>query len=200
MNRRDLRVWGQDLPPIVAGSLGVMGAGATALAVFVGLTATAAEAEASSVPPAPSAVVVAPIASSLPSVEPAPTTRAADVCAPAVFNFPFGSSVVEAPERAAADRLGAWLLDRPSSTVLVHGHADALGSDDGNLAMSRARAQAIASRLLTKGVARTRITVRGFGSYQPVEGAPEEAASNRRVVVYVKDANECPTALQGVDR
>ena len=69
----------------------------------------------------------------------------------------------------------------------VHGHTDSVGTDAANLALSRARAQAVASAVRA---ARPdlRLEVRGLGEAQPVEANtrggkdhPEGRALNRRV-------------------
>ncbi len=141
-------------------------------------------------------VVVLPVSTPVVEVVPpsAPVVDApaqARPCPPTVLAFGLAASALDANARDAADAIAVWVTARPEATVLVHGHADALGSDAANLALSKARASAVADRLAAQGVSRARITVRGFGAYQPVEGAAEEAADNRRVAVYVRSEGEC---------
>ena len=142
----------------------------------------------------PSAVLAPPAIA--PSVEDRPSSAPVPECAPLIVEpFPYGSPEVPARLEAPLAKLGAWLAGHVSSTVLVDGHADALGAEDNNLRISRRRALAVAAILEGAGLSHERVTARGFGAFQPIEGAPAEAASNRRVVVYVKNAGDCPPAL-----
>jgi outer membrane protein OmpA-like peptidoglycan-associated protein len=186
------RVYGDQANPIVALAFGSAGIAAAALTVL--LVVSSADA-ASAVDPS-RAVGAAPAA----PITPAPVIATAAepaACPPLVVSFAFASAALDGAESAEVDRLAAWLVKFPDASVLVHGHADAFGKDDTNLAFSRSRALAVSTRLVAAGVGRARITARGFGAYQPVEGAPEEAASNRRAVVYVKGAGRCPSSAAG---
>lgn len=138
--------------------------------------------------PAPAATSVGTTASS----RDGQARGATQGCAPLVVTFPMGSRQAAPEGMDAVDGLARWLTTHPDARVLVHGHADSMGNDDANLKLSKERAQKVAQRIEQAGVAKARITARGFGSYQPVEGEPEDAASNRRVNVYVRNASECP--------
>lgn len=189
------RVYGDQASPIVALAFGSAGIAAAAFTVLLVVSsADAAPAAPASPVAAALAAAPAPLAAAAPAAE-APAEPAA--CPPLVVTFGYASAALEGAESASLERLAAWLVKFPDASVLVHGHADAFGKDDTNLAFSRSRALAVSSRLVALGVSRTRITARGFGAYQPVEGAPEEAASNRRAVVYVKGAGRCPTSAAG---
>jgi len=192
---------GENASPWLALGLGATGAGLAVLATALFVSSIAvADASSTATPPAP-AVTGTPAstterpqasasAASVASAEPAAKR---DGCPPRIVGFGFGAATIEGEGGPSVDALAAWLVRHPAASVIIHGHADALGSDAGNLALSRQRANVIANRLGSGGVDRTRMTVRGFGSYQPVEGAPEEAASNRRAVIYVKGAGTaCP--------
>lgn len=208
-------VWGEDAPSWLAPVLTVLGAAAT-VAVIVMIDQPAAKDDAgtslanvSSSPPPPPNVTTGreepappdPNATAPASASPATLQRADAMapCPPVLFAFERAAVYPVAAARPTVDALGTWLVAHPKATVLVEGHADASGSEDANLSLSRMRANAISSRLVELGVARSRITVRGFGSYQPVEGVPEEAASNRRVVAYVKGTAECPESTSGTE-
>lgn len=78
----------------------------------------------------------------------------------------------------------ARLLNGPFAALEVHlcGHTDSQGSNDFNLALSLDRARAVASRLESQGVPKSRLTPEGFGSAYPVAGNDTDAgrALNRR--------------------
>jgi len=66
--------------------------------------------------------------------------------------------------------------------IYICGHTDALGSQDHNLALSMERAKAVAAALETRGVARQRMKLQGFGSTYPLASnqTDQGRALNRR--------------------
>jgi len=86
------------------------------------------------------------------------------------------------------------LLDQAavtSLTVQINGHTDNVGDPTSNLALSRARAEAVKNFLMQNAPANfpaERVIVRGFGDTQPVadNGTHEGKAKNRRVEVILK--------------
>jgi len=71
--------------------------------------------------------------------------------------------------------------------IYVCGHTDSSGNLNHNLALSLARAQTVADRLVTQGVPRSRLKVQGFGSAFPVAGndTAEGKALNRRTEIVL---------------
>jgi|GEM_PF-1172225 len=71
--------------------------------------------------------------------------------------------------------------------LTVSGYTDNLGDGMVNQTISRARAQAAADALISRGLAPDRVTVRGFGGALPVadNATAEGRAKNRRVVFTV---------------
>ncbi|WP_019988080.1 OmpA family protein [Rudanella lutea] len=71
--------------------------------------------------------------------------------------------------------------------ILVEGHADATGSDELNLRLSRQRADAVADYLKAQGVKAGRMDEKGYGESQPVADNDTEAGrqKNRRVDIAV---------------
>jgi len=66
----------------------------------------------------------------------------------------------------------------------VEGHADARGDPQANLALSKARAEAVAARLAQKhGVAAERLQPEGKGAAEPLNKERVDAPENRRVTV-----------------
>ena len=86
--------------------------------------------------------------------------------------------------KQAAEQTG----DRP---VGVEGHTDAVGTATHNQPLSEARARAVAEWLAGAGIARSRLTSRGFGATRPIApnktpaGADDPAGrqKNRRVTI-----------------
>lgn len=73
------------------------------------------------------------------------------------------------------------------SKLRIDGHTDSDGSDDFNLRLSLARAEAVKEYLVGQGVWPERLTLRGWGERQPVANneSEEGKARNRRVEFHV---------------
>ena len=71
--------------------------------------------------------------------------------------------------------------------IKIEGHADATGSEDHNLKLSKQRADAVSSFLASQGVKTSRVDETGYGEAQPVADNSTEAGrrKNRRVDVAV---------------
>ncbi|TAE31984.1 MAG: OmpA family protein [Cytophagales bacterium] len=76
--------------------------------------------------------------------------------------------------------------------ILIEGHADATGSDDLNLRLSRQRADAVADFLKSQGVRTGRVDEKGYGESQPIASNDNEAGrqKNRRVDIAVYANNK----------
>lgn len=92
--------------------------------------------------------------------------------------------------------LGAVLAivkEHPSITlVVVEGHTDKVGNPKKNKELSAARAQAVATWLTGRGVAKERVKATGFGDEKPIDTNDTEAgrANNRRVEFHVEQGTE----------
>jgi outer membrane protein OmpA-like peptidoglycan-associated protein len=75
------------------------------------------------------------------------------------------------------------LKENPKVRVEISGHTDDVGSDEDNLALSRRRAQAVATYLTKLGVASPRLVTKGLGETAPVTPNSDEVgrARNRRI-------------------
>jgi OOP family OmpA-OmpF porin len=67
--------------------------------------------------------------------------------------------------------------------VRVVGHADATGSQVGNLTLSRQRAEAVKTYLIKKGAEPNMLIADGVGSAQPKNAANPASPENRRVEI-----------------
>lgn len=75
------------------------------------------------------------------------------------------------------------------STLIIEigGHTDNVGSDETNMELSQARAEAVVNYVIEKGIATNRISARGYGETDPraTNETPEGRQENRRVEVKV---------------
>ena len=102
--------------------------------------------------------------------------------------FKTGSSELDEQDFASLDSLAQYLAARPDRTVVLVGHTDSEGSLEGNVALSKRRAGAVAARLVAKhGVSRDQISANGVGFLAPrASNLTEEGRNlNRRVEVIL---------------
>jgi outer membrane protein OmpA-like peptidoglycan-associated protein len=101
---------------------------------------------------------------------------------------------------AARDRLSevakAILDGGDDRTITVEGHTDSRGSDESNMKLSQARADAVRSYLVSLGVKPETIVAQGRGEAQPVgsNDTPEGRANNRRVEIVIGGNRPASTA------
>jgi OOP family OmpA-OmpF porin len=100
-------------------------------------------------------------------------------------------------------KLAAFIVSHPDiEQVDITGHADERGSEEHNLALSKARAEAVRERLVQFGVDPARITTIGHGESEPrAAGHTEnEWRQNRRVeffITKVRNADGQSVSLPG---
>jgi outer membrane protein OmpA-like peptidoglycan-associated protein len=84
----------------------------------------------------------------------------------------------------ARKEIASW----SGAEVVVIGHTDRMGSDDFNDALSRKRAEMVASRLVASGVRADRISVAARGEREPLIQTADEVPEprNRRVEIKVR--------------
>lgn len=97
--------------------------------------------------------------------------------------FETGKAELQSESNAELDRLVEALNARPAMELLIGGHTDNVGKDNANKALSDARAKAVKSYLVAKGIKANRLTTMGYGRTKPVaSNADEEGRQlNRRV-------------------
>ena len=102
--------------------------------------------------------------------------------------FGSGSSSLEPGEYVTLAALAAWLVADSARRVALVGHTDNSGGMEGNITLSKKRAQAVRAALLKlPGVAAGQVTAEGVGPLAPRTSNASEAGrqKNRRVEVVV---------------
>jgi len=105
------------------------------------------------------------------------------------IHFDTGKAAVLPASEPALAEITKLLAANPALTLNVVGHTDDVGALDANLALSKARAEAVIQALVTKhGVAASRLAPYGVGPLCPVApNTTEEArAKNRRVELVAR--------------
>jgi OmpA-OmpF porin, OOP family len=97
--------------------------------------------------------------------------------------------VLRASAYPILDAVVKALADNPDLTLIeIQGHTDEQGNDAYNLDLSNRRAATVLRYLVDQGIARSRLTSKGYGETQPVDPrhTPEAYAVNRRVAFVIK--------------
>lgn len=106
---------------------------------------------------------------------------------PADVTFAFDKSQLQSRFVPVLTRVAATLSQFPATYVDVIGHADAIGSDDYNQALSERRAATVASFLVSRHAEPARLFVAGHGEAEPVASNATiyGRAANRRVEIIL---------------
>jgi len=106
--------------------------------------------------------------------------------------FDTGKSVLKPQATAKLDDLVSKLQGAQLEVIIVTGHTDNVGSPALNQKLSVARAEAVKSYLIGKGIEANRIYTEGKGQTQPIADnkTAEGRAKNRRVEVEVVGSKE----------
>lgn len=97
--------------------------------------------------------------------------------------FQFGKATLTDDSFPELDRIAGELQERSTLVIEIQGHTDDVGSDEANLTLSQARADAVRSYLLSKRIPDNQVRSVGFGESRPIatNATPEGQAQNRRV-------------------
>ncbi|MCS3796067.1 OmpA family protein [Niastella sp. OAS944] len=105
--------------------------------------------------------------------------------------FGFNSADLSSGATTNLNKLVEVLNAYPDTDIEIQGHTDSKGSDEYNQTLSEKRASSVASFLRGKGVASSRVKIKGYGETAPVASNDTEdgRAQNRRVNFLIT-ANE----------
>lgn len=102
------------------------------------------------------------------------------------LNFDTGKSTIRSSSFEQLDKFAAWLKNHPDLGVDIDGHTDKSGSDDVNLKLSKARADAVKKYLTDKGVNGENLFARGYGETRPLDDTGgDNNEKNRRVEIHL---------------
>lgn len=99
------------------------------------------------------------------------------------IRFELGSDRITGASRPVLDEAARVLAAYPTVKLEIQGHTDSTGSRQLNLDLSQRRAAAVERYLVNAGIARARLTARGYGPDRPIADNNTTAgqAKNRRV-------------------
>lgn len=99
------------------------------------------------------------------------------------INFRIDSAEIEPSSELTLKNAMQTLRDNPKVQVEIGGHTDNTGTDEHNIELSQARAQAVADWLVNRGIPQSQLAVKGYGSSAPRAANDSEPnrALNRRI-------------------
>jgi outer membrane protein OmpA-like peptidoglycan-associated protein len=106
--------------------------------------------------------------------------------------FDTGKATLKPGAYTTIDKLAGVLNSSRDRKVMIEGHTDSTGSDATNQALSQARAEAVQTALLQRGVQASQISAVGKGETSPVASNDTASGrqSNRRVeLIFSQDAS-----------
>lgn len=101
--------------------------------------------------------------------------------------FESGKSLLNPDSYTELDILVKLLQDNPALRIEISGHTDNIGKPADNLLLSNNRAKAVVDYLVSKKIAATRLSAKGYGETKPVAANTNEEGRgrNRRTEVRV---------------
>ncbi|MDR1155186.1 MAG: OmpA family protein [Bacteroidales bacterium] len=94
------------------------------------------------------------------------TSIARPIEIPNIF-YDFAKWDLRPESMVALDKLVETLNDNPTITIELGSHTDSRGTDADNQVLSQKRAQSVVDYLIEKGIARDRLTAKGYGESTP---------------------------------
>jgi len=104
--------------------------------------------------------------------------------------FDFAKATLRPESTNELDRIVKLLSENPKIIVEISGHTDNVGSDLYNKKLSGDRAKSVVDYLISKGIAASRLTYKGYGFDQPIATNDTEIGRqmNRRTEFKIIDA------------
>jgi outer membrane protein OmpA-like peptidoglycan-associated protein len=105
--------------------------------------------------------------------------------------FDTGKAELNSGATRKLDQLAQFLAEHPDRRLQIDGFTDSVGTDSYNQELSRHRADAVKSALLTRGIDSSRIGTQGYGKAFPVANNTDSGGRqlNRRVEVVIGGDN-----------
>lgn len=99
------------------------------------------------------------------------------------INFDTNKATLKQEGKTVIKEIAAVLENNENLKLFIHGYTDNVGNEAHNQTLSENRAKAIVVELSALGINETRLTIKGFGSQNPIADntTPEGRAKNRRV-------------------
>jgi outer membrane protein OmpA-like peptidoglycan-associated protein len=103
------------------------------------------------------------------------------------LEFETNKDIILPNSKPALDQLAEVLIKRTNWNLQISGHTDNVGEDNANMVLSKKRAEALKSYMISKGITETRLMVQFFGETKPIadNNTAEGRKKNRRVEMKI---------------
>lgn len=110
------------------------------------------------------------------------------------IHFDSATTALPTSAQPVLQRLAEIALQCPDTEMVVRGHTDNRGDAHRNVALSLARARAVADAIAELGIAAQRIRAEGWGSREPVDDNATRRGrrNNRRITVSFEAGGQSP--------
>jgi OOP family OmpA-OmpF porin len=132
----------------------------------------------------PQGAAAAPVVAETPPPE-APLVK---VCIPLNINFEINRADILPEYDLDIVKVADFMKEHPTSTAVIEGHTDNVGTEEHNLELSQRRAESVVNYLVDKlGIDRSRLQAKGYGMSRPIaDNATEEGKQqNRRIEAII---------------
>ena len=101
------------------------------------------------------------------------------------INFETGKADIEPDSQPIIEQIVEMLKQNTALKISIEGHTDNVGSAKSNQVLSESRAKSVMDAVVEKGIAKNRLSFKGFGDKKPIsDNSTEEGrAKNRRVEI-----------------
>ena len=151
-------------------------------------------------PPQASAQPMAAVPAVAPAAAPAPPRY--KYCITLHIEFDIDRAVIRPEYRDEVAKAGDFMKKYPTTTAVIEGHTDNVGSYDHNMELSQRRAESVVNYLAENfGIDRSRLTAKGYGFSRPIADNSTDAGKqkNRRIEAIIDCAFDV-TKIQPPER
>jgi OOP family OmpA-OmpF porin len=113
------------------------------------------------------------------------------------IQFEINQKTVQREAEEKIDKVGLFMKKYPSTTAIIEGHSDEVGSAPDNMKLSERRAESVVTYLVDRnGIARSRLKAVGYGETRPIGDNTTEVGKrlNRRINAIIA----CATDIEGI--
>ena len=126
-----------------------------------------------------------------------PTPEMAKYCMTLNILFDIDKAVIRDEYRDEVNRVATFMQKFPTTTAVIEGHTDEVGTDEHNMQLSQRRAESVVNYLVDNfGIDRSRLTAKGYGKTLAGYGSGTEDGrqKNRRVEAII----DCAVDIKGM--
>jgi OOP family OmpA-OmpF porin len=123
-------------------------------------------------------------------------------CVTLHIEFDINKAEIRPEYRNEIARVGDFMKKYPTTTAVIEGHTDNVGTAEHNLDLSQRRAQAVVDYLADNfGIDRSRLTAKGYGLTRPIaDNATEEGKQKNRRIEAIIDCAFDVTKIEPPER